>query len=161
MTSSPESLNRLRASLAVDIFTSEPDLRGAVIEAIRTVAIPWSCSGDLIEAARAEAVRCVFSGGSPSAEIVDQLRLYVFTRKRDALRAMANVCILGTSAVDRARWRKLGIREFTWMAIGKPLCDFDHETLDGRVFSLADGFNGIYPGRQYGCRCGGGPVIDL
>ncbi|MGF6575083.1 SPP1 gp7 family putative phage head morphogenesis protein [Paraburkholderia sp. GAS333] len=159
MSHSREFFDLQRASLAVDIFSSEPDLRDVAIEAISTAAIPWNCSNALIEAARAQAIRCVLSGSSPSNEIIDQLRLHVFDRKRDALHAMAKVCTFGTSAIDRARWRKLDISEFTWMSIGKPLCDFDHDALDGLVFSLGDGFSGNFPGRQYGCRCWGAPVI--
>jgi uncharacterized protein with gpF-like domain len=161
MSESRETMDGIRSSLAVDLFVAEPALREVVINAIRTAEIPWTCSSELINEAREEAIRCVFSGRAPSNGLIDKLRLHEFDRKRDVEHALAKICAIGNSAVDRARWEKLGISKFTWQAIGKPLCEFDHEPLEGCVFSLTDGHYGAFPGGRYGCRCWGAAVIDF
>jgi hypothetical protein len=161
MNSSRDSLEELRAALAVNIFASEPHLREVLVSAISAAAIPWTCSDDLIDAARDEAVRCVISGAGFSAGILDRLAREVFPKRRDARHGIAKICAIGTSAIDRARWREIEVKSFKWIAIGKPLCDFSHDPLEGKVFPLDKGCDGVYPGSQYGCRCWGSPVIAI
>jgi hypothetical protein len=90
------SFDGLPATLSVNIFANESALRDTVIEAIATAPLPWDCSNELIDAARAQAIRCVLSGTGPSSEIIDQLRRHLFASKRDAHHGMAKLCIIGS-----------------------------------------------------------------
>ncbi len=63
--------------------------------------------------------------------------------------------------LNRARQRDLGIDRFVWRTVQDERVRPEHETLEGEIFTWAEGHpeEGI-PGEAVNCRCFGEPILD-
>ena len=144
----------------VDLFGSEPWLKAPAELAIKELHIPWACSQETIDEAKAVALQAIFAG-TVTKDYSRTLSPSVFKTKREAHHAMAKIFICGNSAVDRFRAMSIGLKKFTWDFIDPQLCDFpEHRSYDKKVFTYKNGAKGDWPGKHYGCRCSASPVFE-
>lgn len=62
--------------------------------------------------------------------------------------------------LGETRQRVAGVEKFSWQTQQDDRVRAEHEELQGKIFTWAEGSNGIFPGQPINCRCWPGAVVD-
>ena len=102
--------------------------------------------------------------GITSGMPVDQLRSEIADRfdisKRHARVIARDQVGKLFGQINRVRQQALGVDEFEWETANDERVREEHQVLNGKRFSWAEGAGGIMPGSEIQCRCAGQPVLD-
>jgi hypothetical protein len=128
----------------------------ALRKAIENVELPWSCSLEIEQEAKAAAIDVVINGSVPRS-FIKKLVPEVFKTQRDAKHAMAMLSAIGSSAVTRETWRSVGVLQYEWQYL-EFLCSYpEHEKRQRKIFPTT---KDDMPATRYGCRCLGFAVFE-
>ncbi|SFP18429.1 minor capsid protein [Salibacterium halotolerans] len=62
--------------------------------------------------------------------------------------------------MTKRRHQEAGLKKFRWRDSDDRRVRKKHRELDGKVFTWKDGANGLYPGKDYNCRCVAEPLEE-
>jgi len=62
--------------------------------------------------------------------------------------------------LTKVRQEQMGLKTFVWSTSDDERVRDSHAALDGQTFTWKDGADGLYPGKDYGCRCEAEPSED-
>ena len=98
--------------------------------------------------------------GRRATRIAADVRRATATSKKTARLIARDQTASLNGQLDRARQTANGITRFVWVTVGDDRVREEHEELDGRTFTWANGApGGIFPGGPINCRCSSSPVV--
>lgn len=110
-----------------------------------------------VEALVADAMR----SGTPTRKLREQIeQRFEVSYSRANLIARDQTAKLASN-IAQARHLQYGIDRYQWSTSGDARVRQSHASLDGRIFTYAEGApGGIHPGTEFQCRCVAAPVFD-
>lgn len=123
------------------------------------VSLITSLGSDVLDEVEALVLNAA-TGGQPTLSLLDDIQArFGVSYSRASLIARDQTAKL-SSQITQARHTAYGIEEYQWSTSGDARVRQKHASLDGRIFTWAEGApGGIHPGTDFQCRCVARPVL--
>jgi SPP1 gp7 family putative phage head morphogenesis protein len=148
----------------------------ARVAGIPVAEVPAAAGVDAWAARNAELVRSIetryteavaeitsegFKNGTRWEDLVPQLQERASVSESNAERIARTETARLNGELSRTRFEALGVTQAVWRTSRDERVRDSHAELEGQVYDLAEGIDGLFPATEPNCRCWDEPVVEL